>query len=467
MVSMYVLVMNLIFFRPIGVPGLHKVTIHNINSHSSIQMLSISGNTIHFHCSFFEDKVRIEATPITFANISDTLLQVIPPGGNTTFDVVFLGREPGIVENTLYIHTSAGSFRYNVRGTGTPNPYRIKPLVGVRLPVNSSYNPVIQIHNPHPATIQVLEMYSSGGDLHLELPGGGHEAETGIWQIPPYHTKEVMKANFLARAESNHTAYIRIKTNTTGAEFLYLPLEVEVSSQPGIYCPQEMVDFGLVPSDSGIKTMELLVLNSGSKPITVSNVVATPVSESLTIDFSSTRVEPNPLSPSVIASVSFDPNVVNQDGKQEGKLLIKSSNSKYKVTVPWQAEVLKGGLQWNETVSRFLMSDQSDLEDESEAILTSASRPLTITNKFAVPVVVYSVKVAEEARSLFDIGPFKPTVIKAGQSVQLLNVSVKKDVWSDEKMVDSFLTLETNLTSVKVPLLAFDGKLKSVSLKID
>ena len=44
-------------FRPIGVPGLLRVTIHNINSHSSIQMLSISGNTIHFHCSFFEDKV--------------------------------------------------------------------------------------------------------------------------------------------------------------------------------------------------------------------------------------------------------------------------------------------------------------------------------------------------------------------------------------------------------------------------
>ena len=136
-------------------------------------------------------------------------LQVIPPGGNTTFDVVFLGREPGIVENTLYIHTSAGSFRYNVKGTGTPNPYRIKPLVGVKLPLNSSYNPVIEMHNPHPATIQVLEMYSSGGDLHLELPSGGHEADTAVWQIPPYHTKQVMKANFLARAESNHTAYIR------------------------------------------------------------------------------------------------------------------------------------------------------------------------------------------------------------------------------------------------------------------
>lgn len=40
--------------------------------------------------------------------------QVVPPGGNTTFDVVFLAREEGNVENTLYIHTSVGSFSYNV-----------------------------------------------------------------------------------------------------------------------------------------------------------------------------------------------------------------------------------------------------------------------------------------------------------------------------------------------------------------
>ena len=170
-------------------------------------MLSISGNTIHFHCSFFDDKVRFLKTNFHLIKIS--YFQVIPPGGNTTFDVVFLGREAGGVENTLYIHTSAGSFRYNVEGEGTPNPYRIKPLTGVKLPLNSSYSPVIEIHNPHPSTIQVLEMYSSGGDLHLELPSGGNEADTALWQIPPYHTKQVMRANFLARAENNHTAYIR------------------------------------------------------------------------------------------------------------------------------------------------------------------------------------------------------------------------------------------------------------------
>jgi len=52
-------------------------------------------------------------------------------------------------------------------------------------------------------------MYSSGGDLHLELPSGDSEGPQTLWHIPPYHTKSVMKANFVARTESNHTAYIR------------------------------------------------------------------------------------------------------------------------------------------------------------------------------------------------------------------------------------------------------------------
>lgn len=81
--------------------------------------------------------------------------QVIPPSGNTTFDVVFLGRQEGHVENTLYIHTSAGSFRFRVKATGTANSYRLRPLVGVRMPLNSSYSPLIEIHNPHPEPIQV------------------------------------------------------------------------------------------------------------------------------------------------------------------------------------------------------------------------------------------------------------------------------------------------------------------------
>lgn len=46
-------------FRPLGVPHLEKVTLHNVHNNRSIDMTSISGSTVHFHSSFFEDKVRL------------------------------------------------------------------------------------------------------------------------------------------------------------------------------------------------------------------------------------------------------------------------------------------------------------------------------------------------------------------------------------------------------------------------
>ncbi|KAG1714731.1 Transmembrane protein 131 [Nymphon striatum] len=240
--------------QPVGIPYIKKVVVHNPSSTISLHMLSISGSTVHFHCSFFLEKV-------------------IEPGGNTTFDVVFLSREQGPVENTLFIHTSLGSFKYKVQGEGAPNPYRLRPFLGVRVPLNSSYNPLINMHNPHGDTLQVTEMYSSGGDLHLELINGESEAPVDLWAIQPYETKPVMRASFIARKESNHTSYIRIKTNSSGEPYLVIPVEVEVSSEPGIYSPVEILDFGVIRSDDKQIQLTLNLLNSGKKPIqiTVSN----------------------------------------------------------------------------------------------------------------------------------------------------------------------------------------------------
>lgn len=41
-------------------------------------------------------------------------LQVVQPLGNTTFEIVFLARLVGNVENTLFIHTSKGVYPYQV-----------------------------------------------------------------------------------------------------------------------------------------------------------------------------------------------------------------------------------------------------------------------------------------------------------------------------------------------------------------
>ena len=66
-------------------------------------------------------------------------------------------------------------------GTGVTNPYRLRPFLGARVPVNTSYSPLINIHNPHGSTLKVMEMYTSHGDLHLELPATTEEPLKKIW----------------------------------------------------------------------------------------------------------------------------------------------------------------------------------------------------------------------------------------------------------------------------------------------
>ena len=172
------------------------------------------------------------------------------------------------------------------------------------------------------------------------------------------------------------------------------------------------------------------------------------------------QVLPETLQPVTVSTVTFDPSLVSQDGVQSGKLLLKSTNSKYKVTVPWTATVLKGGLHWNTTAARFLLSDNPDPEDPSHQHVISSSRPLKITNQFAVAVVVHSVKMPPEAETFFELGPFKPTVIGAGETFELIQVSLKPGAWLGSRQLDSHLSLDTNLTNVEVPLTAFHGKLQ-------
>lgn len=66
-------------------------------------------------------------------------------------------------------------------GVGIDNPYRLKPLIGARIPVNSSFSPIINMHNPFSKSLRVVEMFSSGGNLHLELPTGATEADKIDW----------------------------------------------------------------------------------------------------------------------------------------------------------------------------------------------------------------------------------------------------------------------------------------------
>lgn len=45
--------------------------------------------------------------------------------------------------------------RLQVKGASISSPYRLRPIVGIKLPLNTTFSPLIQMYNPYTEPIQV------------------------------------------------------------------------------------------------------------------------------------------------------------------------------------------------------------------------------------------------------------------------------------------------------------------------
>lgn len=423
--------------QPVGMPKMEKVYLHNPSS-EEISLISISATTAHFHASFFQNRI-------------------IPPGGNTSFDVVFLGRVVGNVENTLFINTSHhGVFTYQVFGVGIPNPYRLRPFIGARVPVNSSFSPLINIHNPFSEPLQVVEMYSSGGDLHLELPTGQQGGTGKLWEIPPFETKGVMRASFSSRDADNHTTFIRIKTNSANQDqFIILPVEVEVTSAPGIYSSTEMLDFGTLRSQDRPKLLNLHLLNSGTKDVPITSIRTTPSNEAVTVDFKTVTLKAGESRYTKVASISFDASKARRPYQFSGKITVKAKEKSYsKLEIPYQAEVLEGYLGFDHTATLFHIRDSP---------VDPVDRPIYLTNAFNFAITIHNVSLPEEAKTMFSAQNFSaPIIIPPHKSCYIFSLLFRPVRPSIH--IDSNLLLITNASKFHLPVRAYTGFLEPLVL---
>ncbi|RUS80317.1 hypothetical protein EGW08_011918, partial [Elysia chlorotica] len=423
--------------QPVGMPRMEKVVVQNMDPRRSVHLYSISGSTTHFHCSFFQEKV-------------------VPAGANTTFDVVFLARQEGKVENTLYIHTSIGTLRYQVFGVGIPNPYRLRPYLGARVPINSSFTPVIQMHNPYSTRLQVLEMFASEGDLHLELPTGEREALRELWELQPFETKAVMKAKFIARVENHHSAFIRIKTNKESEhpgppELLILPLEIEVSSDPGIYSPVELLDFGILRTLDEPKTLRLNLINTGPKAIHITSVSISPPNDAVSVDFRPLKLQPDGSTASTVAHITFTAVRALNPKQWAGKIVIKTKNNIQRLIIPYQANVLHGSLVYNINSTYFF----------SAKALWNVTRPLIFTNTFNFSVVVYNVSFPADMVPYFTILNFtRPVKIAPQQSIAAFLVQFHPN--QTQLHFSTVLSISTNASTFSIPIIVYNGLMKVI-----
>ncbi|XP_066478070.1 transmembrane protein 131 isoform X2 [Tiliqua scincoides] len=417
--------------QPVGMPKMEKVYLHNPSSEETIILVSISATTSHFHASFFQNRK-------------------ILPGGNTSFDVVFLARMVGNVENTLFINTSNhGVFTYQVFGVGVPNPYRLRPFIGAKVPVNSSFSPIINIHNPHSEPLQVIEMYSSGGDLHLELPTGQQGGTRKLWEIPPYETKGVMRASFSSREADNYTAFIRIKTNASDStEFIILPVEVEVTTAPGIYSSTEMLDFGTLRTQDLPKMLNLHLLNSGTKDVPITSVRPTPQNEAITVHFKPVTLRASESKYTKVASISFDASKAKRPPQFSGKITVKAKEKSYsKLEIPYQAEVLDGYLGFDHAATLFHIRDSP-----ADAV----ERRIYLTNTFSFAVLIHDISLPEEIKAIFKVHNFsKPVLIPPNESRYIFTLYFVASLSSLH--IDNNILLITNASKFHLPVRAYTG----------
>ncbi|XP_039728432.1 transmembrane protein 131 isoform X2 [Pteropus medius] len=417
--------------QPVGMPKMEKVYLHNPSSEETITLVSISATTSHFHASFFQNRK-------------------ILPGGNTSFDVVFLARVVGNVENTLFINTSNhGVFTYQVFGVGVPNPYRLRPFLGARVPVNSSFSPIINIHNPHSEPLQVVEMYSSGGDLHLELPTGQQGGTRKLWEIPPYETKGVMRASFSSREADNHTAFIRIKTNASDStEFIILPVEVEVTTAPGIYSSTEMLDFGTLRTQDLPKVLNLHLLNSGAKDVPITSIRPTPQNDAITVYFKPITLKASESKYTKVASISFDASKAKKPSQFSGKITVKAKEKSYsKLEIPYQVEVLDGYLGFDHAATLFHIRDSP---------ADPVERRVHLTNTFSFAVLIHDVLLPEEAKIMFKVHNFsKPVLILPNESGYIFTLFFMPSTSSVH--IDNNILLITNASKFHLPVRVYTG----------
>ena len=97
------------------------------------------------------------------------------------------------------------------------------------------------------------------------------------------------------------------------------------------------------------------------------------------------------------------------EGSHSGKIVVKSRNSQFKVTLPYKAEILKGQLKVNPNSTHYYLVNKVDEEvdqipEKHWSATTSVpgirvqqsqapfKRNVTVKNEFAVPVVVHQVR---------------------------------------------------------------------------
>ncbi|XP_045478910.1 transmembrane protein 131 isoform X2 [Harmonia axyridis] len=337
-----------------------------------------------------------------------------------------------------------------VKGVSVYSPYFLRPIVNIKLPVNATFGPLIYLHNPHSEPIQIVEVYTSGDDFHLELPSGNREGPKNIWEIAPFETKAVIRVKFSGKVERNHTAYVRIKLNIT-EEVLIVPLEVEVGPRGGIFSPQGYVDFGIGGTMDEPKTIKLCLYNPFTKPVKIQSISIK--SKAVKLEYRPSVVIPTGKSKggcANVANLTVDWKKAFKNQDFTGKIVVKYRNGKSTAEIPYHVTVLDGGIVFDSQATKYFTNDKSK----------NSLRHIKIKNVFKSSIKILNLTLGEEVKKYFKIHNFKTLTLKSQEEAIVFSSDLKAGVKLENLQVNSHIRLVSNISTVTIPFMSYGGTLK-------
>lgn len=411
----------------VGQARSQTVTLFNQHANRTLQINAVVGPNPAFYSSF----------PGT---------REVAPKGNTTFTVVFLPRQLGAIAGDLHVHTSFGQAELAVQGEGSECPYRLKPLVGIKAPMNSTLTPEIHMYNPHERPLQILEIYSSGGEFQLELPSGGSEGPQNLWEIPPYTMKPVIRISFHGRTAGNHSAYIRIKIAEQELDLgqenvLVIPVEFEILPRHSVYARNPLANLGRIAklNTPNVLRYKLDIVNDQNHTLFGSYLRQV---AGLMFNASSSTIE-------------LDPQLFESSDSVNDILVVGAQDVEdQSFTVVVRAEIFQGGLSYDGNVTRFLTS----LPDGEEGPTLETNRSLVVTNQFLLPLILFNISFSKPIDgSILEVlqAVEPPLLLKPGDSLELLRLNLL----NSQVGFESFIRIHTNVTTIELPLVSCTGRL--------
>ncbi|KRZ61670.1 Transmembrane protein [Trichinella nativa] len=421
--------------NPVGIAKRVKVTLHNPLQNAVVRMDAISGSTAHFHCSFFDEKF-------------------LKAGSSTAFEVVFLPRKEGLIKTTLHIHSSAETIIYNVTGEGVPSPFRLMPFLGVKVSLNSSVSSWLELYNPFPTALHVQEMYTSDSSVHLDLPHSVFNPSRRLWNVLPFRTKHIATAKVIGNRVRNASAFIRLKTdNPTVQHPIIIPVEIEVTSQPGLYAGKSVVNFGLLSNEHRSPWNTITVYNTFNKPVKVTNVAVD--DPCLFVRFKHTIVASNHHKDTLIAKIAYDPKVAILDQRRyrSGSVKFFDDNKVLLLSVPYRVEVLKGQLIFNSDQLAFFTGFNNSHE-----------RVVNLTSTFPETIAIYQLSLHYQLQKYLTVYNLtKPILLKPNSTMPVLTLKFLPQYNQKRTKASTLLSnvyLYTNLTKFAIPVRLFSGLLE-------